>query len=114
MSEASMVDFKLKSRHWIVDENDNIILGEGRREILENIEKTGSLNQTAKIMKMSYKGVWSKVKATEEHLKMKVIATNKKRGSVLTKEGKELLQKYAELQEQCMKMDDHIFNSLFR
>jgi molybdate transport system regulatory protein len=97
-----------------VDENNNIILGEGRREIFENIEKTGSLNQTAKIMKMSYKAVWGKVKATEEHLKIKMITTNKKRGSVLTKEGKELLQKYIELQEQCMKMDDHIFNSLFR
>ncbi|MGD9032213.1 MAG: ModE family transcriptional regulator, partial [Desulfobacteraceae bacterium] len=60
-----MVSLKLKSRQWIVDEHNNIIMGEGRREILENIEKTGSINQTAKIMKMSYKGVWSKIKVTE-------------------------------------------------
>ena len=45
-----MVSLKLRSRQWLVDENDNIIIGDGRREILENIEKTGSLNQTAKVM----------------------------------------------------------------
>ena len=40
---------------WIqIDEEDHIIIGEGRKTILENIEKTGSINQTAKIMKMSY------------------------------------------------------------
>ena len=36
-----MVSLKLKSRQWIVDDNGDIIIGEGRREILENIEKTG-------------------------------------------------------------------------
>ncbi|MBW2239144.1 MAG: hypothetical protein JRF39_08925 [Deltaproteobacteria bacterium] len=40
-----MVKIKLKSSHWIVDENDNIIIGEGRMEILEHVENTGSINQ---------------------------------------------------------------------
>jgi molybdate transport system regulatory protein len=51
-------------------------MGEGRREILENIEKTGSINQTAKIMKMSYKGVWSKIKATESYLRIRIVDTD--------------------------------------
>ena len=54
---------RLKSRHWVVDDRDRIIMGEGRKEILETIEKTGSINKTAKKMKMSYKGVWSKSKS---------------------------------------------------
>ncbi|MDZ7698292.1 MAG: hypothetical protein U5R49_15680 [Deltaproteobacteria bacterium] len=54
-----MSAFRLKSRQWIVDESDRIIMGEGRKEILETIERTGSINQTAKAMKMSYKGVWA-------------------------------------------------------
>ena len=57
----NMVELRLRSRQWIVDEHGNIIMGEGRKEILETIDKTGSINQTAKIMKMSYKGVWSKI-----------------------------------------------------
>jgi molybdate transport system regulatory protein len=108
-----METLRLKSRQWIVDEHDNIIMGEGRRDILENIEKTGSINQTAKIMKMSYKGVWSKIKVTEGYMKTKIVQTDKKRGSQLTKEGKILLNKYTLLKERCVKADDKIFDALF-
>ena len=89
-----MRSLRLKSRHWVVNDEGDIIIGEGRREILENIEKTGSLNKTAKIMKMSYKGVWSKIKVTEDYLQVRIVETNRKRGSQLTKEGKVLLEKY--------------------
>lgn len=109
-----MGSYRMMSRHWLVDENDHIIIGEGRQEILETIEKTGSINQTAKIMKMSYKGVWSKIKATENAFNMRVVDTNKKRGSCLTKEGKELLEKYNLLKKKCMKADDQIFKTVFK
>ncbi len=108
-----MKSFRLLSRHWIVDEDGRIIIGEGRSEILENIEKTGSINLTAKIMKMSYKGVWSKIKATESTMKVKIVQSNRKQGSTLTKEGKELLKNYKVLQEKCLKSDDRIFKSIF-
>ena len=109
-----MVPLRLKSRQWVVDEEGKIIIGEGRKEIFENIEKTGSINQTAKVMKMSYKGVWSKIKATENTLKMRVVDTNKKRGSSLTEEGKALLKKYIELKEQCLEADDKVFKTIFQ
>jgi len=97
-----------------VDEDGHIIIGEGRGEILENIEKTGSINLTAKMMKMSYKGVWSKIKATEQAMKSKVVQSNRKQGSILTKEGKELLRNYKILKEKCLKADDRIFKSIFK
>ncbi len=108
-----MVLLKIKSRQWIVDNHNDIIIGEGRKEILENIEKTGSMNQTAKLMKMSYKGVWSKIKATEKYLNTKVVYTDRQKGSRLTKEGKELLEKYQILKQRCLKEDNKIFNSIF-
>ena len=104
----------LRSRHWIVNDKGEIIIGEGRKEILENIEKTGSINQTARIMKMSYKGVWSKIKATELYLNVKIVETDKRRGSRLTKEGKELLKKYDKLKDKCLKADDRIFRTIFQ
>ena len=109
-----MTSLRLKSRHWVVDDKGNIIMGEGRREILENIEKTGSINKTAKLMKMSYKGVWSKIKASENYMNAKIVETNKKRGSSLTKEGKALLDKYIHLKEECTTADDDIFRGIFR
>lgn len=105
--------FKLRSRQWIVDEHNRIIIGEGRRDILEHIEKTGSLNKTAKIMKMSYKGVWSKIKATEKYLNFRIVHTDRKEGSRLTREGKELLNKYNILKEKCLEEDNKIFTSIF-
>jgi molybdate transport system regulatory protein len=109
-----MSSLRLRSRHWIINEDGDIIIGEGRQEILENIEKTGSINKTAKIMKMSYKGVWSKIKVTEDYLKLRIVATNKKRGSQLTEEGKELLEKYKTLKKKCLEADDKIFRILFK
>jgi len=104
---------KLKSRQWIVDENDSIIMGEGRREILETIEKTGSINQTSKLMKMSYKAVWAKIKATEKHLNKRLVDTDRQKGSRLTEEGKALLKKYQHLKDLCLKEDNRIFRHTF-
>lgn len=108
-----MGPFKLLSKQWVVDEDNNIIIGEGRKEILETVERTGSLNQTAKIMKMSYKGVWSKIKVTEGYLNKRIVHTDRKQGSHLTKAGKELLEKYNRLKKECLDADDRIFRDIF-
>jgi molybdate transport system regulatory protein len=109
-----MPKLKLRSSQWIVDEHNNIIIGNGRAEILKNIEQTGSINQTAKVMKMSYKAVWSKIKATEKHLDTRIVHTDRKEGSHLSREGKELLEKYRRLKEECMSVDDKLFNTIFK
>jgi molybdate transport system regulatory protein len=108
-----MAKLQLRSNQWIVDDHDNIIIGKGRMEILENIEKTGSINQAAKIMKMSYKAVWSKIKATEKHLNTSIVHADRKEGTCLSKEGRELLEKYRLLKRNCMAADDEIFGSIF-
>jgi molybdate transport system regulatory protein len=111
--ETIMGHFKLLSKQWIVDENNNIIIGEGRSEILELVESTGSLNQVAKLLKMSYKAVWGKIKATERAMNVTIVDTDRKLGSHLTKEGKELLAKYNRLKKECLAEDDKIFKSIF-
>ena len=109
-----MATFRLRSRQWIVDENDNIIFGEGRSQILEAIEKTGSLNKAAKLMRMSYKAVWGKIRATEEHLGSKVIIADRKQGTRLTEEGKRLLEKYRALKRMCKEEEEKIFKTIFQ
>ncbi len=108
-----MVKLKLKSSQWIVDENDNMIIGEGRMKILEHVENTGSINQAAKMMKMSYKAVWSKIKYTEKHLNAKIVHSDRKMGTRLTGEGKNLLEKYRTLKKKCLMADDKIFKDIF-
>ena len=108
-----MAKLNLRSSYWIVDEDGDIIIGKGRAEILANIEKTGSINQAAKVMRMSYKGVWSKIKATEKHLNRKIVHADRKEGTRLTRYGKELLKKYKLLEEKCLQSDDKIFSKIF-
>lgn len=109
-----MAKLRLRSSQWIVDEDNNIIIGEGRAKILEHIDRTGSMNQTAKLMKMSYKAVWSKIKTTEKHMNARIVHTDRQAGSRLSKDGKELLKKYKLLKAQCISADDQIFSGLFR
>jgi molybdate transport system regulatory protein len=109
-----MGELKLRSSQWIVDENNNIIIGEGRAKILEHIDQTGSMNQAAKLMQMSYKAVWSKIKTTEKHMNACIVHTDRKEGSRLSQTGKDLLAKYKLLKTQCISADDEIFGDIFR
>ena len=94
---------QLKSRQWLEDDEGNIIMGEGRQRIFELVDETGSINQTAKLMRMSYRGVWGKIKATEEHLRERIVVTERRHGSRLTNEGKRLLRDYAQLKKECQR-----------
>jgi molybdate transport system regulatory protein len=111
--DRKMANLKLKSSQWIVDADNNIIIGEGRAKILEHIDRTGSMNQAAKLMKMSYKAVWSKIKTTEKHMNACIVHTDRKEGSRLSQEGKALLKKYKLLKAQCVSADDKIFGGIF-
>ncbi len=104
---------RLRSRHWIVDDQDRIIMGEGRRTIFENIDKTGSINRTAKLMKMSYKGVWSKIKASEEYLQQRLVETDRSRGTSLTAAGRKLLEKYTSFKQWCDREEKAVFDGIF-
>jgi molybdate transport system regulatory protein len=108
-----MQKIRLKSRQWLEDPDGNIIMGEGRQTIFELIEKTGSINQTAKLMHMSYRGVWGKIKATEEHINKRIVLTKRRHGSRLTESGKRLLADYARLKAECQTADEAIFKMIF-
>ena len=51
---------KIDGRFWLSKDGESF-LGRGRMELLEQIEKTGSMNAAAKVMKMSYKAAWERV-----------------------------------------------------
>lgn len=104
---------KIRSNQLIVNDDGGIIMGTGRMMILESIDKTGSINKTAKELNMSYKTVWSKIKSTGENLGKPVVLADKKKGSRLTDEGRRLLDKYRRLKQRCIRADDKIFNDIF-
>jgi len=104
---------RIKSTQMIVNEMGKIIMGTGRMRILASIDRTRSINKTAKELNMAYKTVWSKIKATEKNFGRPVIFSDRKKGSELTPEGRWLLEKYQELKQRCIETDDAVFEELF-
>ena len=51
--------------HLWLETPGGMLLGLGRAELLLRIHETGSLNQAAKAMSMSYRAAWGRLKASE-------------------------------------------------
>ena len=91
----------LKATLRIVGEQEPIF-GPGRLQLLEHIEQTGSINQAAKIMNMSYKKAWQMISSMNEHAIKPLIITqtggSSGGGALVTAEGHEIINYYKDLQ----------------
>ena len=107
---------KIKSKFWLEDDAGEAVFGEGRRKILELIDDLGSMQATAKALGMSYRGVWARIRATEERLGVKLIETSvgrgKDRGSRLTPEAKKLLHDFRDLHKRAIDNTDRLFATI--
>lgn len=104
---------KVRSIQLLVSDEGKIIMGTGRMKILESIDRTRSINKTAKVLNMAYKTVWSKIKSTEQHFGEPVVNADKVKGTELTPAGRELLERYRALKFRCIEADDAIFDEIF-
>ncbi len=88
----------------LLKRDGEFVISQGRVKLLMLIEKTGSLSESAKELKMSYRHAWGIIKKIEEAAGFEVIRTHRggsdKGGSVLTERGKELLNTYHELKRE--------------
>lgn len=104
---------KIRSSLLLVSDDGGIIMGTGRMAILESIDRTHSINRTAKELEMAYKTVWSKIKSTEKNFGQPVVNADKIEGTRLTEEGRMLMERYRLLKQRCIQADDAIFNEIF-
>jgi molybdate transport system regulatory protein len=91
---------RLKATLRIVGE-DLPFFGPGRLQLLEHIEATGSINQAAKNMGMSYKKAWKMISSMNEQAVKPLIITqtggSSGGGAIITDEGHEIMQYYQAL-----------------
>ncbi len=79
---------------WL-DTEEGMLFGLGRAQLLEQIEKQGSLNKAAKELGMSYRAAWGRLKNTEEVLgDSLVLKTRGRKGCSLTPLGERVLEDY--------------------
>ncbi|MBF8276968.1 MAG: hypothetical protein HW390_2041 [Candidatus Brocadiaceae bacterium] len=88
---------KIRFKIWL-EENGGVAFAEGRKMLLESVDRLGSINAAAKELGMSYRAAWGKIKATEKVLGLKLleVVTGGKGGggATLTKDARELVAKY--------------------
>ncbi len=111
-----MPDFKIKSKVWLESEQGRVF-GDGPSMLLEYVEKLGSLRQAAKEMEMSYAQALEIINMIEENLGYTVVARqvggSSGGGSYLTKDGKELLEKYKAFRTELTQEMEKSYNKYF-
>ena len=92
------IRFSVKSKAWIENEKGEVVFGAGRLKILNAIENNGSINGAAAELRMSYRAVWGKIKATEDRLGKQLLTKQTGGehggGSVLTPFAKTLVKSF--------------------
>lgn len=95
-------NFLVNGSLWIESEQQRF-LGPGRVELLERIDNTGSINQAAKQMGMSYKKAWEMVNSINSQVNTPFVVTQtggeKGGGAIITEEAKEWIAYYHLLRE---------------
>lgn len=105
---------KIKSKFWIEDDSGHVVFGQGRADMLRAVNREGSINAAAKRLKMSFRGMWARIKATEDRLGLKLVMTDGqasggRRGSRLTDEARELIELFEQLNTRGMAHADELF-----
>ena len=99
---------RVKGRVWL-ETAKGTFAGEGRITLLEKIEEFGSITEAARSMKMSYRQAWEQIdamnKQSEKPLVIKVSGGAGGGGSVVTNEGKKVIQLYKQINK---KFDDFV------
>lgn len=95
------MDLSIKSRFWIESGNTKF-LGSGRIELLEKIDRLGSISKAAAEMKMAYRKAWGLIKSMNElsdkPLVIKQTGGKHGGGTQITAEGKKAIETYRSLE----------------
>jgi molybdate transport system regulatory protein len=99
-------EFRVNGSLWVEGKGTRFF-GPGPVELLQLIEETGSINQAAKKMSMSYKKAWEIVNRLNEIVGSPMVITatggEKGGGSSITEEAKQLIEWYQSLRERFRK-----------
>ncbi len=105
MQNKKTASFNLKTRIRVLL-NEEIALGPGKADLLEAIEKTGSISSAAKSLGLSYRRAWDMVntmnRSFKEPLVLGAIGGKKGGGSTLTPMGKDLVLVYRKMEKKAL------------
>lgn len=106
MPKASKSAPELQTRLRVVV-GDEIALGPGKADLLEQIAKTGSIAEAAKNLDMSYMRAWTLVKTMNAIFRTPLVIANRggseRGGAALSDDGQKILTLYRDMQDACLR-----------
>jgi molybdate transport repressor ModE-like protein len=107
----------LKTKNWIENCDEELVLSKGKIDILERIDELGSISRAAKVMGMSYKKAWNHIKILQQNLDDEILITQKgagrDSGTRLTPIAREFIANYRQMQQRIETYADAQFKQLF-
>ncbi|AGF78213.1 molybdenum-binding protein [Desulfocapsa sulfexigens DSM 10523] len=103
--------FTIKSKVWIEDQNGNVVFGLGRYRILDAIKRHNSLQAAARELKMGYRALWGRIKASEDRLGERLVVRDG-RGSKLTPYAMDLMDRFNEMHIHILDDSNSSFSKL--
>lgn len=95
---------RLKIKIWL-EEEDLVLFGDGRLQLLKAVADTGSLAGAARELNMSYRAAWGRIKASEERMGCNLVERSKegRRAVRLTSLAEDIIKRFESLREDAEK-----------
>ncbi len=117
MKNNPEIKLYVKTKTWIENDEHDLLFGKGKTEILELIEKEGSIARAAEKLEMSYKKAWTHIKILQKNIADELVVPQKggvgKGGTSLTPKALELVRNYSQLQKDIEAYANRRFLELF-
>ncbi len=88
--------------------------GRGIAQLLDGIDRFGSLNMAAKEMEMAYSKAWRIIRQAEEEFGLQLITRDGAHGSSLTEKGREFYNHYQEMVQAAENAAKAVYDQYFR
>lgn len=113
--KGKQMDIKIKI--WIENTNGDLLFGRGKTEVLDMIDKVGSIKKASENLDMNYKKCWSHLKILERHFGESLFETKQgggdQAGTKLKPKAYELMSAYRELERDIEEFSHKRFKELF-
>ncbi|EDM24543.1 LysR family transcriptional regulator [Caminibacter mediatlanticus TB-2] len=105
----------IKTKIWIENQKGELLFGQGKTEILELIDKTGSISKAAEIMGINYKKALNHIKILQKNLEDELVIPKKgiNGGTELTLKAKEYISIYKQLKKEIEEFANERFKELY-
>ncbi len=110
------VRYSLRPRFRIVGDDETIVLGPGKADLLEAIARTGSIRAAAAELEMSYMRAWTLVRTMNAAFRTPLVEKERggsaQGGAALTTRGRAVLKLYRKMEEKAAKSVDELWKEL--